>query len=376
MFRKLSLALILSLVLILMAVIPVSASTYTETFNTIAVEDNCRVDYDGESWSLSCAHTCVGFGYYDSDIYDIGSGLRFQSVIIPPGAIIKSAYLKLTSYNSTGNDYEVNATIRGEDIGKSEAFSTYSNYDSRDMTTEKVYWDNIEPWTKDAVYQSPDISDIIQEIISNENWASGNALSLFLVDRSSDEMNGAYRFAYSYSVSSSKAPQLYVSYSYTEGSSTTTNTATTVTNYNELKSSIDSLTAATSEINNKINSINTQIEALRKQESDNDNSLRSQIEDTASDINNINSAISNINQISNNVNSLNSKLETLSSNQNKSIDKILKSDVAFNATLSELESKSNSPDYIPVIILIILLVMSALFIYTFKELIFKNNKKG
>ncbi len=43
-------------------------------------------------------------------------------------------------------------------------------------------WDNIPAWTQDTEYQSPDISAIVQEIVNQAGWVSGNHLVLFWDD--------------------------------------------------------------------------------------------------------------------------------------------------------------------------------------------------
>ena len=154
-----------------------------------------------------------------------GSALRFPSVDIPVGSTILTAYVSVraladistTTVNArlTGN-LEVNPPIfddsalwrdrRGTLVG-----GATNNY----ITTHQVDWNSIAAWTADTWYNSPDISAILQEIINQAGWASGNPVAIFLDDHNgrSTQTTGVYRMMYGYIDNAASAPKLYATWS-------------------------------------------------------------------------------------------------------------------------------------------------------------------
>jgi hypothetical protein len=106
-------------------------------------------------------------------------GLRFRNLEISQGATVLSAYLVFDCDEASSG--ATNIIIRGEDKNNSSGFtSSNNNVTNRTVTSSSVNWNNIEPWTIDNEYQSPDIAPVIQEIIDRGGWACGNNLSLII----------------------------------------------------------------------------------------------------------------------------------------------------------------------------------------------------
>jgi hypothetical protein len=142
-------------------------------------------------------------------------------VSIPQGAHITSAKLQLTCNDSTSYS-PVNATIYGvkePDTGAwGTAASALSEYKRRRgtlvggannsyLTTAYVYWDNIEPWVYGNVYDTPDFTAVVQEIVNQSTWVSGNHIGIFVGDHEGRSAHipedgspagGAYRDAFQY----------------------------------------------------------------------------------------------------------------------------------------------------------------------------------
>ncbi len=137
-------------------------------------------------------------------------GVRLLNLGIPRYANITSAYLSFTANGTTSGDV-VNATISGELSSSPATFSSLSDYNSRGKTVSNVSWGNIEHWTNGTVYNSTDISSIIQEIVNLADWDLGDNAALFWEDNSST--NSAYRQVYSYDESSTNAPLLHIEWS-------------------------------------------------------------------------------------------------------------------------------------------------------------------
>jgi hypothetical protein len=191
------------------------ANPETITVQVAASEDDCRV-CDAKApphvwtWiSTTEDHHAAGFNYI-SKVYE-GGGMRFRNIPIPKGAIINSAYLKLTAKWSISG-VVVRTKIQGEAVDNASPFSNLSNYNGRARTNATVRWDNIPAWAAGTEYTSPDISAIIQEIVNRDGWSPGNALVLFWEDDGSDTGSETRRAALSYDGSPANAPKLEITY--------------------------------------------------------------------------------------------------------------------------------------------------------------------
>ena len=158
-----------------------------------ASTDDCVVYYQSSTWVISLTQINLDPGDLTVfSMYKLGGGMCFQNVAIPVGSVITAAYITLTpDQNQSGNT--VKTRITGDKELNAATFSTIANYQSRrgtvvggannnNITTAQVAWDSIAAWTTDNAINSPDISTIIQEIINQSGWASGNALALFWDD--------------------------------------------------------------------------------------------------------------------------------------------------------------------------------------------------
>ncbi len=132
-------------------------------------------------------------------------GLRFQSVTIPQGAVITSAYLDFESDQT--NSASTTVTIKAEVSDNSTGFTTATNnISSRATTSASVAWSSVPAWTNpDQRYQSPDLKTVVQEIVNRSGWCGGNAMT-FVITGSGN------RTAKSYDGSSGSAPILKVTY--------------------------------------------------------------------------------------------------------------------------------------------------------------------
>lgn len=109
------------------------------------------------------------------------AGLRFTNITIPQGATIQEAHLVLTIMG--GSFATLPVTVRGHAVADSPPFSPsdgpLTRYDQK--TTPWVLWPMVGSTTP-TIASSPDLSILVQEIISQPDWTSGNALSLMLYD--------------------------------------------------------------------------------------------------------------------------------------------------------------------------------------------------
>ena len=107
------------------------------------------------------------------------TGVRLVDVPISQGETIDQAFVRFVARN--GNTYEVILRIRAELTGNASAFTTANgNLSGRALTTAYVDW-TVPVWAgyqDDAGTITPDISSVLQEVVNQPGWASGNALAL------------------------------------------------------------------------------------------------------------------------------------------------------------------------------------------------------
>ena len=143
----------------------------------------------------------LSMGYSNSNEQYVS--YRFQDINIPSGATITSAKLEFTAVSSDSGNADL--TIYGHDIDNAPVISTANHYLTNAVrTTESVDWEP-SAWSVGNVYESPDLSPIVQEIANRNNWCGGNSLA-FIVEGTGE------RAAYSYNNSASRAAQLRITY--------------------------------------------------------------------------------------------------------------------------------------------------------------------
>ena len=105
----------------------------------------------------------------------------FYQCYIPQGTKIAQAYLLFT----VDGPYNNPVTVKFFGDAADNSLSFYGNYFSfpeqrSPLTTASTTWDipATDQWSVGQTRQSPDLTQVIQEIVNRSGWASGNALSL------------------------------------------------------------------------------------------------------------------------------------------------------------------------------------------------------
>ncbi|MFK8084173.1 MAG: PilC/PilY family type IV pilus protein [Granulosicoccus sp.] len=112
-------------------------------------------------------------GYWSTVPVDIG--LRYAGVNIARGATILGARLEFVSYGDRTGDS--NLIIKMEDSADPVPFENTDNtVSSRSFHSTTKSWQP-DDWFEQSVYQSPDISEMVQEIIDKNDWCTGNAMA-------------------------------------------------------------------------------------------------------------------------------------------------------------------------------------------------------
>ncbi len=145
-------------------------------------------------------------------------GLRFTAMTIPAGAVITDAYLTFRAVAADSpmtNAGPTNLTIRGQLIANAPTFTTTSgNISSRTATTASTLWVPAS-WTTGTDYNSPSVASVIQEIVNQGAWASGNAIAIIIT-------GSGHRASQAYDSAPATAARLVVTYDMCPGWNVTT----------------------------------------------------------------------------------------------------------------------------------------------------------
>jgi hypothetical protein len=135
-------------------------------------------------------------------------GLRFSGVSVPAGATITQAVLRVKSYQNWSNALHVKVSAEVADNPGSFVDASVRP-SARVKTGAQVDWDP-GAWSNGVWYESPDLKDVLQEIVNQPGWVSGNALVLLLADDGS--ATSVNRLIYAYDSGSANAAELQIAY--------------------------------------------------------------------------------------------------------------------------------------------------------------------
>lgn len=188
-----------------------SCTTRATTRQITASENDANQRISNGSLSVNAAPMILGMDGGNAQIV----GLRFDSLQIPAGSKVLSAYIEFTAAASEGATTPPPAPvlrITGQSSASAAPFQSglydISNRRTNFGTTATVNW-TPGAWSNGSTYQTPDISAVIQEVVNRPDWANGNALAL-LIDAPTTTVNNSRRQARSYDSSTSSAPKLII----------------------------------------------------------------------------------------------------------------------------------------------------------------------
>jgi len=145
----------------------------------------------------------TGFGNYGGN--EQHAWVRFPNVTIAQGTIISSAIIRFKALRSDATN--VVTIIDGSTGNNPPAPVSFATYPTVGLTTAKVNW-SPAAWTLDTEYDSDEIKTVVQEIIDQGTWDSGDAMLLLIHNNGSD--GGAERYAYDYNDNPSFSAQLII----------------------------------------------------------------------------------------------------------------------------------------------------------------------
>lgn len=137
-------------------------------------------------------------------------GMRWQ-VPLTKDMVVTKAYIEFILSETKGNTAPVNLIIEGQSDPNPLGFTTTAkSISSRPRTKAQVKWTVPTGLAVNDKFQTPDLSPIIKELLSQEGWALGNAV-VFTVGDDKDNPSKGIRNAESFNTSSgTKAPLLHV----------------------------------------------------------------------------------------------------------------------------------------------------------------------
>jgi hypothetical protein len=150
------------------------------------------------------ARAYVGKGYIN--------GFHFKDVAVPQGAVILSANLNLHCRGFCDNDISI--VYRGEAADDASPFTNEGHDLSSRLVTSISTEERPDSWITGSFNASPDLKDIIQEIVDRDGWQSGSSLNLFIFNNGSN----AYRSAGVFEQDKENAASLHIRFKVGEGS--------------------------------------------------------------------------------------------------------------------------------------------------------------
>lgn len=150
-------------------------------------------------------NSSTSFTYIGYNGVSFGAFLRFQNITIPPGSTITAASVRFVPASSRSGTCPL--ILTGELALNPSAAASAADALGRSRTVASVGW-NEPDHTVNVAVSTPDFSAVIQEIIDQSGWASGNALQLFVDDNGSS----SFRQPRTYNGSTTNCPRLDVDY--------------------------------------------------------------------------------------------------------------------------------------------------------------------
>jgi len=142
------------------------------------------------------------------------AGIRFQNVEIPPGVIIESAYIQFTADDEKLTGNTINIAIWGLKEPNPSDFGVAAAYmiSSAPRTSAVAKWSNLPDWTSgqaNLASRTSDISNVIEELVNQAGWVSGNSI-VFIIGDDPDNPSDGIRSA---EAGPSIGPSIHVEFS-------------------------------------------------------------------------------------------------------------------------------------------------------------------
>ena len=204
------------LVLALAATNPVFAREHVVEVRVSASEDDAEEHVlNGDMESLTSSDLELGHegNQHDHRLQTIAC--RWASVGVPNGAVITKAWVQFSAddINNDRHVPDVSVVIEGQLSADPNAFVREDfGISTRPTTAATVVWD-IPRWfvvhERGPDEQTPNIASVIQELVDQPDWVSGNAMVLFFRDNPDNPSEGT-RESESFDGRAAEAPLLHI----------------------------------------------------------------------------------------------------------------------------------------------------------------------
>jgi len=119
----------------------------------------------------------------DGDANILTAGMRFQNVLVPQGAVIDSAFIEIVSHEAKTELDVADLTIGAEATDNAETFNDSVLIDSRTLTNAQINWVVDVPWGLWSTERTPDLKDLVQEVVDRPGWEAGNAMAFIILGK-------------------------------------------------------------------------------------------------------------------------------------------------------------------------------------------------
>jgi hypothetical protein len=151
-----------------------------ETFDTLAISSDDAEQENDEIDALDDDDLDAGWEGQEGDANILVLGLRFQNVDIPQGATIDSAWVVVCAHEGKSANDVANITVYGIASDSTVTYTEDSLITDRPATESSVEWVVDDDWIIYFPYRTPDLKEIIQEIVDRDGWKPGNAIGIVL----------------------------------------------------------------------------------------------------------------------------------------------------------------------------------------------------
>ncbi|HET8705411.1 MAG TPA: hypothetical protein VFM46_03830, partial [Pseudomonadales bacterium] len=200
---RLNIIFIILLLFSMFLIFPRSTHADTGSYQISASSDD--VNQDGTALTTNSTSLWVGTGQDTTASY---LGLRFTNINIPQHATITSA--KISLYSSQNQWIQVAYVLAAEKTPDSPTFSSANPPSQRILTGAKVTHNDDTLWQAGAWYSLDEMAPVLQEVIDQSAWQSGNSVSFIFTGTGSA---WGHKFVNAWDSSAATAPVLTVTYS-------------------------------------------------------------------------------------------------------------------------------------------------------------------
>lgn len=108
-------------------------------------------------------------------------GLRFNNIRLNQDATVSSAYIEFAVTDLPNLSLPANLTIKIENVDNAAEFTDIDRPSNRSTLGSSVSWTINSGWDQTGqIYQSPDLSSLIESIVGRSGWTQGNSLAFVI----------------------------------------------------------------------------------------------------------------------------------------------------------------------------------------------------